>query len=353
MDLTGKRIVVTGGTGSLGSTLVRQLVNGNYGTPERITVFSRDEDKQHRMRQYFMSHVDAEREQTGNTLFDMRRLTFKVGDIRDYGSLVSVMRQAQIVFHAAALKQVPNCEYAPFEAVRTNIIGTKNIVRAISEYAPQVELVVGLSTDKACEPINVMGMTKALQERTLIQGNMECENTRFVCVRYGNVIGSRGSVIPMFLQQIRERRPVTLTHKDMTRFLITPQQAIETIMCAAASALPGETYVRKIPSARMLDLVQILLEECPLPIEYLGIRPGEKMHEVLVSEHEIARTVERDSHYVILPYLAELQRPDPFVPALTEELSSRMATGTLPVLRELLRQYMARLASWDEPIVNK
>ncbi len=192
--LTDKRIVVTGGTGSLGNVLVRRLLSGELGKPKSIMVFSRDEAKQHAMRLAYQSRRIATDEVIYHNFEQL--LQFQIGDVRDYHRLSAVMCKADIVFSAAALKQVPSCEYFPFEAVQTNIIGPENIVRSIRENRLPVETVVGISTDKACKPVNVMGMTKAIQERVFVQANMDCPTTRFICVRYGNVLASRGSVIP-------------------------------------------------------------------------------------------------------------------------------------------------------------
>src|SRR5215203_5458420 len=208
-ELEGKRILVTGGTGSLGRTLVRRLLKGEMGKPSKITVFSRDEAKQHYMRLEYMHREAA----TDDVIYQNSQdlLNFRIGDVRDYSSLLAAMRGADVVFHAAALKQVPSCEYFPFEAVLTNIFGAENIVRAIRENSLPVEKVVGISTDKACKPINVMGMTKALQERIFIEANRDCTDTRLMCVRYGNVIASCGSIVPLFVEQIRNGKPLTVT----------------------------------------------------------------------------------------------------------------------------------------------
>ena len=194
--LQSKRIVVTGGTGSLGKLLVDRLLSGEMGDPETITVFSRDEAKQHQMRLDFLQRSAA----TDEVIFHNfeQKVRFWIGDIRDFDSVSSVLRESDVVFNAAALKQVPTCEYFPYEAVKTNIGGAENIVKAIEQHGLDVETVVGVSTDKACKPVNVMGMTKALQERVFIQANMRIPDTRFICVRYGNVLASRGSVIPLF-----------------------------------------------------------------------------------------------------------------------------------------------------------
>jgi len=338
MQLTGKRILVTGGTGSLGTTLVRKLMESYCGEPESVTVFSRDEDKQHTMRLRY----DAEtRDQArGNGSHTRPLLNFRLGDVRDVASVAAVLRDADVVFHAAALKQVPSCEYAPTQAVMTNVLGASNVVRAIAEQAPQVELVVGISTDKACEPVNVMGMTKALQERILIEGNLQCRNTRFVCVRYGNVIASRGSVIPIFVRQIQEGGPVTITDGEMTRFLITLDQAVDTIMAGVRTALPGETYVPRIPAARMVDVARALMGDREVPILTRGVRPGEKIHEVLVSKVERLRTIERDGHYAIAPLLPEVDPAAVTTPVLEDEYTSRDVTYDVSALRELLAEYV-------------
>jgi len=317
--LDGKRVLVTGGTGSLGKLLVRRLLGGEMGEPESVIVFSRDEAKQHQMRLDDMHRTAA----TDEVIFRnfRQRLRFWIGDVRDFDSVAGVLREADVVFNAAALKQVPTCEYFPYEAVRTNIGGAENIVRAIQMHRLPVETVVGISTDKACKPVNVMGMTKALQERVFIQGNMRSESTRFVCVRYGNVLASRGSVIPLFHSQIRNGGPVTVTTLDMTRFLLSLDQAVDTVFAAVRTARPGETFVPNVPSARVIDVATALIGERDVPIEVTGIRPGEKVHEVMVSEEEAPRTTARGDWYGIQPMLPEVGAPDG-EPALDGELSS-------------------------------
>ena len=348
MDVTGKRILVTGGTGSLGGVLVRKLLTGAYGRPDQVTVFSRDEDKQYAMRLNHQAYAQTNGKAGNGSLGNgsaghgHRRpvLRFRVGDMRDYAALSSAVRDAEIIFHAAALKQVPNCEYFPGQAVMTNVLGPMNLVRAVAEHGRHVELVIGISTDKAVEPINVMGMTKAVQERVLIQGNLECPRTRFVCVRYGNVVASRGSVVPLFLRQIQEGGPVTITTPEMTRFLLTLDQAIDTISAAMDTARAGETYVPKLPAARVVDIARVLIGDRDIPIMYLGIRPGEKVHEVLVSEAERYRTIERAGHYVIRPMLSELEEQSILRPALAEPFTSRDVTCGIPQLRDLLSNYL-------------
>jgi FlaA1/EpsC-like NDP-sugar epimerase len=227
-----------------------------------------------------------------------------------------------VVINAAALKQVPTCEYFPFEAVQTNIGGAQNLVRAIQELHLPVQVVVGVSTDKACKPVNAMGMTKALQERILVQGNMACPDTRFVCVRYGNVLASRGSVIPLFHEQIRQGGPVTITTRDMTRFLLSLEDAADTVFTAIREALPGETYIPQVPSSRVVDVARALIGDRRIEQVVTGIRPGEKVHEILVSEEEAYRTVRRGSYFAIFPLLPELRRPGEASACLDREYSS-------------------------------
>ena len=341
-QLQGKRILVTGGTGSLGKTLVRRLLQGEMGTPKQITVFSRDEAKQHFMRLEFLHQKTATDDiiyQNSNDL-----LNFRIGDVRDYSALLAAMRQADIVFHAAALKQVPSCEYFPFEAVLTNIYGAENIVRAIRENNLAVEKVVGISTDKACKPINVMGMTKALQERILIEANRDCQNTDFLCVRYGNVIASRGSIVPLFVEQVRNRQPLTITLEEMTRFLLSLDKAVDTVLAAIEHGRRGETFVPQVASAKITDIARALMGENELPLVFTGIRPGEKVHEIMVSEEECFRTAERVGYYVILPVLPELREDKDFTTGLSGEYSSKDGNISVADLKKLLAESSEEIA---------
>lgn len=338
MNLNEQRVLVIGGTGSLGRALVRRLLSGELGTPARVTVFSRDEAKQHEMRLEWRDLKAA----TDEVIYRnaQERLHFTIGDVRDYSSVAAAVMNAEIIFHAAALKQVPTCEYFPYEAVLTNIVGAQNVVRAVREQVGSTRLVVGISTDKACKPINVMGMTKAIQERVLIEGNLEAPRTRFLCVRYGNVIASRGSVIPLFQEQTRKGGPVTITLPEMTRFLLSLDQAVDTVFAAVRCGLPGETYVPKAASARVVDIAEVLINSQDISIVYTGIRPGEKVHEILVSEEECHRTIERDGYYVIHPILPELRREPIGQRALKEEYSSQRVTLDHNGLRALLASYI-------------
>lgn len=254
MLLEGKRILITGGTGSLGRVLIRRLLSSELGTPKQIVVFSRDEAKQHYLRLEYQNRKVAMDDFVYRNFQAI--VAFRIGDLRDFASISAALASVDVVFNAAALKQVPSCEYFPQEAVQTNILGAENIVRAIREQRLAIATVVGISTDKACKPVNVMGMTKAIQERILIRANLECPGTRFICVRYGNVLASRGSVIPLFHEQIRNGGPVTITTPEMTRFLLSLNRAVDTIFAALRQAQPGETYIPRVQSARILDLAQ-------------------------------------------------------------------------------------------------
>lgn len=344
--LCGKRVLVTGGTGSLGKTLVRRLLGGELGVPEKVLVLSRDEAKQHEMR---MSYLNA-RATTDEVIFRnfMNVLEFRIGDVRNFDDVCSSIRDADVVINAAALKQVPTCEYFPVQAILTNCMGAYNIVRAIEQNGYPVQTVVGISTDKACKPINVMGMTKALQEKIFISANVLNPGTRFICVRYGNVLASRGSVIPLFHDQIRRGGPVTVTVPEMTRFLLSLDQACDTVFAAMKDALPGETYVPRAPAATVIDIARALVGDRNLEIRILGIRPGEKMHEIMVSDEEAHYAIRRGDYFVIRSMLPELAKGDETdAAALTCEFSSSHTVLDFSATRELLRRH--RLLVADAP----
>lgn len=307
MYLDKKRILITGGTGSLGKVLTRRILSGQLGTPQSVVVFSRDEAKQHEMRMEYLNR----RSVTEDVMYHNfeRTLQFKIGDVRDFHSVAQALTNVDIVFNAAALKQVPACEYFPYEAVRTNIEGAENIVRAIKELRLNIETVVAISTDKACKPTNVMGMTKAIQERIFLTANIDCPKTRFVAVRYGNVLASRGSVVPLFLDQIEAGGPITLTDKKMTRFLLTLDQAVDTVFEAMQFAEAGETYIPKIKAALIVDIVNTLVGKKKIEVKETGVRPGEKLHEVLVSQEESLRTISRGDYFAIKSILPEVSKP--------------------------------------------
>lgn len=334
MIFDNKSILVTGGTGSLGKVLIKRILSGELGKPRKVIVLSRDEAKQHDMRLDYL-HKNISTDEVIYKNF-MQLLEFRIGDVRDYADVCSAIKDADVVFNAAAMKQVPTCEYFPGQAVLTNCIGASNIVRAIKENDYAVETVIGISTDKACKPVNVMGMTKSIQERIFIAANILIPSTRFICVRYGNVLASRGSVIPLFHEQIKTGGPVTLTVPDMTRFLLSLDQAVDTVFAAVEGAGAGEIYVPNAPAATVENIAKALIEDRNVPITIVGIRPGEKMHEIMVSEEEYHHTEKRGKYYSILPMLPELRTKGNEVLVLTKEFSSGDEPLDLEKTHELL-----------------
>lgn len=321
LNIENKKILVTGGTGSMGKTFVHRLLSDESNLPKKIIVFSRDEAKQYNMRMAYLNKAVSTEEIIYRNFMNV--LEFRIGDIRNYGDVCSVVRDVDIVVNAAAMKQVPTCEYFPVQALSTNCIGAANIVRAIQENNYNVDTVIGISTDKACKPINVMGMTKAIQERIYISANILIKSTRFICIRYGNVLASRGSVIPLFHDQIKIGGPVTITDSKMTRFLLSLDDAVNTVITALECAQKGEIYIPKAPSANMLNIAKALIGKRDIEIKIIGSRPGEKLHEILVSEEEINHCVIRGDYYAIQPMLPELcviDHPEPN--ALSKEFSS-------------------------------
>lgn len=330
-----KAILITGGTGSLGKVLTRRLLSNPSARPKRIIIFSRDEAKQHSMRIEYQQKAKA----TDEIIYQDfgRTVEFRIGDIRNFESVCSALDGVDIVVNAAALKQVPSCEYFPFEAVKTNIGGAENIVRAIKQYRFPIQTVVGVSTDKACKPINVMGMTKAIQERIFINANIECPGVRFIAVRYGNVMASRGSVIPLFHEQIKKGGPVTITTPEMTRFMLSLDHAVDIIMNAIQTARAGEIYVPRAPSARIMDIAKALIKGRKIEMIKTGIRPGEKVHEILVSREEAWHTYQRGNYYTIRPMMPELLNEAPDLPKfLGEEYSSASQVLGLKDIKQLL-----------------
>ncbi|MFM7258898.1 MAG: polysaccharide biosynthesis protein [Acidimicrobiaceae bacterium] len=339
MYLDNKRVLITGGTGSLGKVLTRRILSGQMGTPQSVVVFSRDEAKQHEMRMDYLNRRSVTEEVMYHNF--ERKLQFKIGDVRDFHSVAQALTNIDIVFNAAALKQVPACEYFPYEAVRTNIEGAENIVRAIKELQLDVETVVAISTDKACKPTNVMGMTKAIQERIFLTANIDCPKTRFVAVRYGNVLASRGSVVPLFLDQINAGGPITITEKNMTRFLLTLDQAVDTVFEAMQFAEAGETYIPKIKAARIVDVISALVGKKKIEIKETGVRPGEKLHEVLVSQEESLRTISRGDYFAIKSILPEVSKPVTAVKFDFDELSSEHFLMTSKEVDEFLSKNLS------------
>lgn len=288
----------------MGKTFVQRVLSGAYGTPKRVIVLSRDEAKQHEMRMDYL-HQRVTTDEVIYRNFN-NVLVFRIGDVRSYSDMCSAIKNVDIVVNAAALKQVPTCEYFPVQALLTNCMGAANIVRAIEENSYPVETVVGISTDKACKPINVMGMTKSLQERILTAANIAVPQTRFICVRYGNVLASRGSVIPLFISQIKNGGPVTVTVPEMTRFLISLDEAVDTVMAAIENGDAGDTFIPVAPSATVINIARALVGDREIEIQITGIRPGEKMHEVLISEEEAHHCRREGNYYAINSMLPEL-----------------------------------------------
>ncbi|MBX3048344.1 MAG: UDP-N-acetylglucosamine 4,6-dehydratase (inverting) [Anaerolineales bacterium] len=281
MDWTKQVVLVTGGTGSFGKACIRLLLD-EY-KPAKVIVFSRDELKQHEMRM---------------AGFDQPNLRYFIGDVRDQDRLTRAMDGVTIVIHAAALKQVPACEYNPMEAIKTNILGTANVVEAA--LATGVHKVLALSTDKAVSPVNLYGATKLAAEKLTVQSNAYSGErpTRFSCVRYGNVVGSRGSVVPLFLKQ-RAAGKLSITDERMTRFWLSLEQGVRFVLKSIELMQGGEVFVPKLPSTTITDLARAMAPEAELDV--IGIRPGEKLHEVLISEDEARTAVELDDMYVLQP----------------------------------------------------
>jgi UDP-N-acetylglucosamine 4,6-dehydratase len=288
MNWSEQVVLVTGGTGSFGRKFIELMLREHH--PHRLIVFSRDELKQHDMR---------------GSGFDHPSLRYFIGDVRDPQRLERALSGVTIVVHAAALKQVPACEYNPFEAIQTNIMGGRNVIDAAINRG--VRRILALSTDKAVNPINLYGATKLCAEKMFVQANAYSgsQDTRFSCARYGNVVGSRGSVVPIFLEQ-RKRGRITITDPRMTRFWITLEQGARFVIRCIEQMHGGEIFVPKIPSMKLAEMAEAIAPGCQ--VEYIGIRPGEKLHESLVSEDEARQTLELEDMFVIQPAHSWWQR---------------------------------------------
>jgi len=284
MEWTDKVVLVTGGTGSFGKKFVEILL-AQY-KPTKVIIFSRDELKQHEMR---------------GSGYDHPNLRYFIGDVRDQLRLRRAMHGVDIVVHAAALKQVPACEYNPMEAIKTNILGSSNVIEAALDAG--IKKVMALSTDKAVSPVNLYGATKLAAEKLFVQSNTYAAGraTRFSCVRYGNVVGSRGSVIPTFIKQ-RQSGKLTITDPRMTRFWLTLEQGVRFVISCTEQMHGGEVFVPKIPSTKIVDLANVIAPDAEL--EVIGIRPGEKLHEALINEDEARSTIELDEMFVVQPTAA-------------------------------------------------
>lgn len=279
------RILITGGTGSWGQELTSQLLS-RYN-PKDIIIFSRNENNQYLMQKKFNNP----------------KIKFIIGDIRDLESIRFATKNVDYVFHLAAMKHVPVCEFQPYEAIKTNVVGSENIIKASIEN--NVKKVINISTDKSVEPINLYGMTKSIGEKLFIQANLLSDLTKFICIRAGNVIGSNGSAIPLFIKQIKENNILEITNYDMTRYFLTLKEAIGLIFKAAMSGIGGETYVMHMPACKIIDLANVLIDiygNKNTKIVEVGVRPGEKIDECLISENESYCSYKFDeNYYVIFP----------------------------------------------------
>ena len=281
MKIQNKTLLITGGTGSFGNAVLKRFLDTNHFS--EIRIFSRDEKKQDDMRNQFKNG----------------KLKFYIGDVRDYASVERAMRGVDYVFHAAALKQVPSCEFFPIEATRTNVFGTQNVIDAAA--FNNVQKVICLSTDKAAYPINAMGISKALMEKVAVAASRNLNKTTVCLTRYGNVMASRGSVIPLFLQQIREGKEITITDPKMTRFLMSLEEAVELVLFAFENGNAGDLFVNKAPAGTIGDLAQAIKELCnsDTPIKIIGTRHGEKVYETLCTREEMNKAEDMGDFYRI------------------------------------------------------
>jgi UDP-glucose 4-epimerase len=280
MDIRGKTLLITGGTGSFGNVVLRRFLNEGIG---EVRVFSRDEKKQEDMRLSLRND----------------RVNFYIGDVREPQSLKAPMRGVDFIFHAAALKQVPSCEFYPMEAVRTNVIGASNVLEAAVD--ADAKRVIMLSTDKAVYPINAMGMSKAMMEKiTIARARLLDESDTTLCAtRYGNVMASRGSVIPLFVSQVKAGQPITITDPGMTRFLMSLEESVDLVMYACQNAQQGDIFIRKAPSSTIGDLAEAVMQifDKRVPVNIIGTRHGEKRYESLVSREEMARAIDNGGYF--------------------------------------------------------
>ncbi len=320
-----KTIIITGGTGSFGNAVLNRFLNTEI---KEIRIFSRDEKKQDDMRKYYNNP----------------KIKFYIGDVRDYNSVVNAMGGVDYVFHAAALKQVPSCEFFPIQAVKTNILGAENVIKGA--IANSVKKLIVLSTDKAVYPINAMGMSKALMEKVMIAySRQQPENGTVLCgTRYGNVMASRGSVIPLFIEQIKTHKPITITDPEMTRYLMSLEEAVELVIYAYQNGSQGDVFVQKSPACTIQDLAQALIElfEAKTEIKIIGTRHGEKKHETLVNREEMARAIDLPGYYRIpadvrdLNYGIYFEKGEPKVNILKEYTSENTQRLTIPEIKEKL-----------------
>lgn len=291
---SGRTLLITGGTGSFGSTVLKRFINEPF---KEIRIFSRDEKKQEDQRLFYRDD----------------RLRYHIGDVRDYRSVLNATRGADFIFHAAALKQVPSCEFHPMEAVKTNVIGTDNVLEAA--IANAVSRVICLSTDKAVYPINAMGISKALMEKVMVaKSRLSLGSNTVICgTRYGNVLASRGSVVPLFVEQIRAGKPITITDPHMTRFVMTLPEAVDLVLYAFANGANGDLFVQKAPSVTIQVLAEAVTQVMGVPdhpIKIIGTRHGEKLYEALLSREEMAIAEDRGGYFRVPPDNRDLNYAD-------------------------------------------
>lgn len=319
-----KTLLITGGTGSFGNAVLRRFIDSDIA---EIRIFSRDEKKQDDMRKAYARD----------------NLKFYIGDVRDRQSVVDAMRGVNYVYHAAALKQVPSCEFHPMEAVKTNVLGTENVLEAA--IGAEVERVVCLSTDKAVYPINAMGISKAMMEKVAVAKARNASRTVICVTRYGNVMASRGSVIPLFVDQIKAGRALTVTDPNMTRFMMTLDDAVDLVLYAFTNGGPGEVFVQKAPAATITTLTQALknlLSAQDLPVQTIGTRHGEKLYEALLSREEMASANDLGNYYRIPPdmrdlnYAAYFEQGDVEITEATEYHSHNTQRLDVPGMEKLL-----------------
>ncbi|MDR4893122.1 MULTISPECIES: polysaccharide biosynthesis protein [unclassified Chryseobacterium] len=281
MNIQNKVLLITGGTGSFGTAVLTKFINTEHF--KEIRIFSRDEKKQDDMRNHFKND----------------KLKFYIGDVRDYRSIEQAMRGVDYVFHAAALKQVPSCEFFPMQALKTNVEGTQNVIDAAE--ANHVQKVICLSTDKAAYPINAMGISKAMMEKVVVAASRNLKNTTVCLTRYGNVMASRGSVIPLFVKQIKNGEPITITDPKMTRFLMSLEEAVELVLFAFENGNTGDLFVNKAPAGTIGDLAQALKElfKADIPVKVIGTRHGEKLYETLCTREEMLKAEDMGDFYRI------------------------------------------------------
>ena len=330
--LDGQVLLITGGTGSFGNAVLKRFLASNVS---EIRIFSRDEKKQDDLRKRFKDP----------------KLKFYIGDVRDLSSLTPAVRGVDYIFHAAALKQVPSCECYPLEAVKTNILGTENVLEAgINQ---KVKKIVCLSTDKAVYPINAMGISKALMEKVIIAKSRSSLDTIICITRYGNVMASRGSVIPLFVKQIKENKPITITDPKMTRFMMTLDEAVDLVLYAFKNGKSGDTFIQKSPAATIETLVTCLKEifgKLDYPVHEIGTRHGEKLFEVLLSREEMAHAKDLQNYYCVPPDLRDLNY-DKYFKAGEQEITTAIEYNSHNTDRLSSKELKSKLL--ELPIISK